>query len=248
MTCMTAMTWPIGNMLFALRESNAPGLVIVVILFAWSIVAWTVMVTKLHELRRAAVQSRKFQAAFRKEADPVALYLKNRRFKGSPAYEVYKTGCLAIGGELEDEENPLRGDLFSGHSQSDRLQLTSRQFESARNVVERQVTDQTMELEDRMGILATSVSACPFLGLLGTVWGVMDAFGGMAVSGSATLSAVAPGISGALLTTVVALVVALPSAVGYNVLTNRIRKMHVFMDNFSQEFMSAVQRHYLSEG
>ena len=98
-----------------------------------------------------------------------------------------------------------------------------------------------------MGTVANAVSTCPFLGLLGTVWGVMDAFGGMAVSGAATLSAVAPGISGALLTTIVGLLVAIPSAIGYNVLTNRIRKLHVQMDNFAQEFMSAVQRAYLSE-
>jgi biopolymer transport protein ExbB/TolQ len=95
-----------------------------------------------------------------------------------------------------------------------------------------------------MGVLATAVSACPFLGLLGTVWGVMDAFGGMATSGAAMLSAVAPGISGALLTTVVGLIVALPSSIGYNMLTSRIRRLAVQMDNFSQEFVASVQQHY----
>jgi biopolymer transport protein TolQ len=98
-----------------------------------------------------------------------------------------------------------------------------------------------------MGLLATAVSSAPFLGLLGTVWGVMDAFGGMAVKGSATLSAVAPGISAALLTTVVGLLVALPSAIGYNLLTNQIRRLTVQMDNFAQEFDSAVRRAYFRE-
>ncbi len=247
MICFSGMTLPTANILFALRESNTPGIVIVLVLFAWSIVAWSVMVSKLYELRRAARQSDKFIQAFRKDPDPFALYLRNRRFRGSPAYEVYKTGCLSIGGELEDEVTAGAGDLFPSSSHADRFRLTSRQLESARGVVERHVTDATMMLEDKMGILATSVSACPFLGLLGTVWGVMDAFGGMAATGSATLSAVAPGISGALLTTVVGLLVALPSAIGYNVLTNRIRKMHVFMDNFGQEFLSAVQRNYLGD-
>jgi biopolymer transport protein ExbB/TolQ len=72
----------------------------------------------------------------------------------------------------------------------------------------------------------------------------MDSFGGMAVTGNAMLSAVAPGISGALLTTVVGLIVALPSAVGYNVLGDHVRKLTVELDNFSQELMSAVERHY----
>jgi biopolymer transport protein ExbB/TolQ len=95
-----------------------------------------------------------------------------------------------------------------------------------------------------MGLLATAVSTGPFLGLLGTVWGVMDSFGAMANAGSAMLSAVAPGIAGALLTTVIGLLIALPSSIGYNMLTTRIRQLAVLMDNFSQEFGSDVQKQY----
>lgn len=98
-----------------------------------------------------------------------------------------------------------------------------------------------------MGMLATAVSAAPFLGLLGTVWGVMDAFSGMAQSGSAALSAVAPGISGALLTTIIGLLVALPSMIGYNGLSSRIRRLAVEMDNFAQEFITAIQNEYVIE-
>jgi len=120
--------------------------------------------------------------------------------------------------------------------------LNPLQFEAVRNTTERNVADQGLLLENNMGILATAVSASPFLGLLGTVWGVMDAFGSMAMTGSAQLSAVAPGIAGALLTTVVGLLVALPSAIGYNMMTNRIRELQVQTDNFSQEFVASVQR------
>ena len=130
---------------------------------------------------------------------------------------------------------------------SEHLSLNHLQMEGVRNAVERTVADQVLVLEGRMSILATAVTASPFLGLLGTVWGVMAAFGGMATSGSAQLSAVAPGIAGALLTTVVGLLVALPSAIGYNILTARIRTLHVETDNFAQEFIAEVQRHYLSE-
>ena len=98
-----------------------------------------------------------------------------------------------------------------------------------------------------MGILATAVSASPLLGLLGTVWGVLDAFGAMAVAGAANLSAVAPGISAALLTTVVGLLVAIPSAIGYNVLTSKIRELAVQMDNFAQEFVAELQRRFVQQ-
>ena len=89
-------------------------------------------------------------------------------------------------------------------------------------------------------IIQTLIALCPVLGLLGTVWGVMDAFSGMADSGSAALSAVAPGISGALLTTIIGLIVALPSMIGYNLLSSKIRFIAVQMDNFSQELISRI--------
>ena len=95
-----------------------------------------------------------------------------------------------------------------------------------------------------MLMLATAVSAAPFLGLLGTVWGVMDGFGAMAQEGAANLSAVAPGISAALLTTVVGLLVARPSSIGYNWLLEQIRQQTEFIENFSQEFNSSVRRTY----
>jgi biopolymer transport protein TolQ len=96
-----------------------------------------------------------------------------------------------------------------------------------------------------MGLLATATSAAPLLGLLGTVWGVMDAFGGMVIAGAAMLSSVAPGISGALLTTVVGLVIAIPSTIGYNILSDRIRRLAVVMDNFAQELVHEIDRHYI---
>ena len=92
-----------------------------------------------------------------------------------------------------------------------------------------------------------AVTAAPFLGLLGTVWGVMVAFGSILGSGSAMLSEVAPGISGALLTTVIGLLVALPSSVGYNIIAGQIRTLRVRMDNFLQEFMSDMERYFLHE-
>ena len=128
---------------------------------------------------------------------------------------------------------------------SESRRLDEVQVSAIRNVSERTMADQALLLENRMGLLATAASTAPFLGLLGTVWGVMEAFGGMAVSGSAMLSDVAPGISGALVTTVVGLLVALPSAIGYNLLSDQVRRFSVEMDNFTQELASDIERHYL---
>ncbi len=232
-----------GDISFAFAQSTAAGKIIVLILFASSIGAWTVMITKFIQLSTARKGSERFLAAFRSEARPTDLYIKQRRLPATPLRTLYQAGCRAAAHEFSIIG--LDADaLFRGPGGGEYRRLEAHQIEAVRTVVDRTMADEALKLEDRMGILATAVSACPFLGLLGTVWGVMDAFGGMATAGTAMLSAVAPGISGALLTTVVGLIVALPSSIGYNLLTARIRRLAVQMDNFSQEFVAAVQQHY----
>ena len=100
-----------------------------------------------------------------------------------------------------------------------------------------------------MGVLATAVSGAPFLGLLGTVWGVMDTFSGVAAAeGAASLKTMAPGVSAALLTTVVALLVAIPAMFGYNYLVNRIRALVGQIDSFRNELRTAFERWYVDHG
>jgi len=237
---------PVAGIAYALRQSNTAGKVIVALLIMGSIFAWTLMVTKIRELRLAKRSSRRFLASYRNEAHPVALFLKRQKYPGSPLQEIYNKACMALGAALEARgANP--DDLFMGGVGAHEGTLSDTQISAVRNVAERTVADEAMLLENSMGFLATAVTTAPFLGLLGTVWGVMDSFGGMASGGGSTLSAVAPGISGALLTTVVGLCVALPSAIGYNMLSDSIRRMVVEMDNFSQEMLSDVERHYLPQ-
>jgi len=238
---------PLADVIQAFRDSNfLSGQLIVIILVIASVFAWSVMVTKYKELRLAQEASKRFQNAFRSESHPLSLFLKEQRYPQSPLFMVYEAGCTALGGEL----TAGRGqdiDLFSTTRGLEGRKLNQRQIEVVRRATERSVADEALRLEERMGILATAVSSSPLLGLLGTVWGVLDAFGAMAVTGNAALSAVAPGISGALLTTVVGLLVALPSAIGYNLLTSRIRQLAVQMDNFAQEFVAELQRTFVRE-
>ena len=214
------------------------GKVIVLILFVGSIFAWSIMVSKVAELKRAMRESDRFLVDFRKGNHPASIFLKKRRYPDSPLYKVYAKGCESIGQEL-DWSASSGSDFFDDVTTA---RMSRRQVDAVRNAADCAVADQLLLLESYMGALATAVSASPFLGLLGTVWGVMGAFSGMAVAGSSTLSAVAPGIAGALLTTVVGLLVALPSSIGYNALTSMIRKLHVQMDNFAQEFSAEVHR------
>jgi biopolymer transport protein TolQ len=231
--------WPMAGVVFVFGQSNFSGKVIVVLLFVGSILAWTLMVTKIKYLWAAKTASERFLGAYRKESHPVALYRKDRKRLGvGPLQTVYEKACQALGAALDASEG-MSFDLFS---QGAPLTLSDRHIRSVQNAVDRTVADQALLLENHMGLLATAASTAPFLGLLGTVWGVMEAFGSMSSAGAALLSDVAPGISGALLTTVVGLIVALPSSIGYNVLSDQIRKLTVAMDNYAQELVADLER------
>jgi len=237
---------PIAGVLYAYGQSGFSGRMIVLILLAGSIFAWSVMITKIMQLRKARRESIRFLRKYRSEAQPVAIFVQRARFEGSPLYRIYEKTCIALGAAIESAgANPE--DLFMGGVADDAFRLTQFDAGGLDNVAERTTADEALSLEDNMGFLATAVASAPLLGLLGTVWGVMDAFGGMAMSGAAMLSAVAPGISGALLTTVIGLVVAIPSTIGYNLLSARIRRLCVDMENFAQELMSDIERAYVRQ-
>ena len=239
---------PTASLIDAFWTSNFAGQVIVVVLFAGSIFAWSIMVTKWTYLGSARRMSQRFLRAYRKEGTPAGLFIKRQRFEPSPLYTVYENACRSLGAELE-----ARGadpdDLFMGGMGSGRERLLSEiQVGAVRNVAEATLNEEALALESSMNFLAIAVNAAPLLGLLGTVWGVLEAFGVMSGSGSAMLSTVAPGISGALLTTVVGLLVALPSSIGYNMLVERIRRLCVSSDSFLEELLSDIERNYLEHG
>ncbi len=245
---MTA-TWipllPLADFLYAFRESNfLSGKLIIFILVGFSVLAWTVMISKGLELRRAQLAARQFIGQYRREQHPLALYLRKPRMPYSPLLKIYESACATVG--VEFEARGTEQDLFAKGTDTP-IQLTPMQLGAVRNAAERQGNDQVMLLESKMGLLSTAVSVSPLMGLLGTVWGVLDSFSQMALQGAANLSAVAPGIASALLTTVVGLFVAIPSSVGYNSLAGRIRELTVQMDNFSDELLAELQRHYVRD-
>lgn len=239
---------PVASISAAFSQSSFSGKIIVLALFAISIFAWTVMVTKFIELRRARIDSERFLRAYREQARPTNLFVKKQRWPETPLNRLYEAGCKTLIDELiligVDHHEILLGESYPPGER----RLDAHQQDNIRTVVDCTLADAALDLENLMGLLATAVSTGPFLGLLGTVWGVMDAFGAMATQGSVLLSAVAPGIAGALLTTVIGLLVALPSSIGYNMLTTRIRRLAVQMDNFSQEFAADVQKQFGSTG
>lgn len=233
----------VANVVSAFRMSNASGQAIVVILLLGSVFAWSIMVTKFSELKTAFHNADRFIKAYKKARHPLALFLEGRSCPDGPLYAVYGDICgnLVHSARIAERDAALlmRDDGMTGRAFEDH------QLRALRALSEQFLSERMLELERHMVILATAATAAPFLGLLGTVWGVMDAFGGLALSTTATLSVVAPGVSGALLTTVVGLVVALPSLIGYNILVGRIRKLTLLGERFVQELMSDIENCFL---
>jgi len=232
---LLASTGSLDTLTLAFRESDPIGKTIVVILLVMSILAWSIMVSKWIELKTLRRFSRLFHDRYSRQNHPFELLISNRPLPPCPLAAIYRAAAreaafLSLPGS-DMASAPL-----------DRLRLTSTQLDIIRRAVDRTASDQALAIESKMPLLAISVNAAPFLGLLGTVWGVLVAFTHMTTStGGALLGAVAPGIAGALLTTVVGLLVALPSAIGYNLLVAEIKIMAVQMDNFADELMADLQ-------
>ena len=225
--------------------SSISGKIIVVMLLLGSIWAWTLMVMKGMELANANRISELFLMEFRELTTPLALYDDDRLpLEGSPLREIYHKTCLAVvtSHAMTDGKSELEASAGQQH-----FVLPEHHMNAVRSAAENSVAAQAIKLEKDMVFLATAASAAPFLGLLGTVMGIMQSFGSMANSGPALLSDVAPGIAAALLTTVVGLLVALPSSIGYNVLSDKVRRLTVTMDSFAQELVADIERIYVKK-
>jgi biopolymer transport protein TolQ len=235
---------PLGSVLYSLTEAHLPGKIVIGVLGIFSIFAWTIMFTKFGEVNRIRRQNQDFLAALRAEKNVLNLYVQRVKIEGCALSEIYTESCKELASYARNETGGL---VLSAPSTLTPGSLSVKQMEHVKGVLETTVAVQALKLEQGLVMLATAVSGGPFLGLLGTVWGVMDAFGEIAIQGNASLTTMAPGVSGALITTVTGLLVAIPSMFGYNWLVHTIRAMTVEMDNFARELASDFEREYLRD-
>lgn len=211
-----------NGIVYAFKESDIVGQAICVILFIASVVVWFIMGEKACSLNTAMKKSQAFLRAFRDKRNPLGLKEKAAE-STSPAAAVYLAACERI--ESFHLELPGGG----------RRAMSDDELEVMRSAMNQAVEDQLVILQKRTMILATAVSGSPFLGLFGTVWGITVAFTKLAQAGKADVQTLAPGVSGALLTTVIALLVALPSMIGSNFIASMIQDITVHLDNFVDE-------------
>ena len=230
-----------GGVLGIFRDAGPFGWLILGILFILSVAAWAILLWKYVMLRDAEVQNREFIETLDEQNGPFWDREVPEGLVDCPLAHVYETGRS----ELYDhwkiaQSSTAVDDLFEPSTE---VTLTAAQVSTIARVLEREINTIQLYLSDWLVVLATAATVSPLLGLLGTVFGVMIAFRAMGAAGSANIAVVGPGISEALVTTVTGLVVAVPSAVGYNYLASRLRVMRERMENFGSEFLSEIEKH-----
>lgn len=245
---------------FAFQKATVEGKVTIVLLVIVSLFSWTVMIKKGRQLFRATSAGKKFFAAYRGTRDPMDLFNKSLQFDGAPAYEVYLTGAEELAYHLKNNPVPVRGrpvlrsaltgdaraEAETDHlARSKTIKISPASFDSVKVALERAVSAQAISLEKGMIILSTAVAGGPFIGLLGTVWGVMETFSGIAKVQAASLTAMAPGVAGALIATVVGLFVAIPAMFAYNYMITTVRSVTQELDNFTAELATAIEHTYV---
>jgi biopolymer transport protein TolQ len=201
---------------------------IVVGLAVFSLIAWTIMLGKHFELKRLRLLNQSFDAHLRDQRMLLDLPESFRHKRAIPYADIFADAvesywrAAAIGKEQGKDNSRAR-------------------LEHAENAIQRAIARQTLRYESSMIFLASIVSGAPFIGLLGTVWGVMEAFSAIAVQQSAGIQELAPGVSGAMLATIAGLVVAIPSVFGYNFLLGNTRTMITELENYASALADRLE-------
>ncbi|UFS71821.1 protein TolQ [Geomonas sp. RF6] len=208
---------------------------VLIVLIYFSVVSWGIIFYKLLQVYRANNASERFLEFFWKSKRFDAIGSQVDRFNHSPLTVLFTEGYAELRrlqetGEQKAEPNIISTDLGG--------------IDNISRALRRATTSEITRLEKYLTFLATTGSTAPFIGLFGTVWGIMTAFQGIGQSGSASLAVVAPGIAEALIATAIGLVAAIPAVMGYNHFQQKIKVLISEMDSFSTEFLNIVQRNF----
>lgn len=239
---------------FAIQNATPEGKVTVVVLLILSLFSWTIILTKFRQLRIAGRATKKFMAAYSSTRDPLDIKKKSEEFQGAPAWYLYDRAAEEVLYHLKNNPVEVKGNVVAqstGEGNTDFLargktvKISTSAFEAVKVVLEEAAATQAMALEKGMIVLSTAVAGGPFIGLLGTVWGVMSTFAGIAEKNSASLTAMAPGVAAALVATVTGLLVAIPAMFAYNFMVTTIRHLTQELDGFATRYANQIEHTYV---
>jgi biopolymer transport protein TolQ len=219
-----------GEVWQLLANTGLVARLVLFLLLIFSVFSWAIIFQKHRSFKAARRDSREFLKIFRQSRKLSDIRAACKTLKASPLVEVFLAGYREIESQAVPGENPGKPRIRSLDSVHRALQIAA--------------SAELTRMEQRLSWLATTGSVTPFIGLFGTVWGIIDAFRGLGAAGTASLRSVAPGISEALVTTAAGLFAAIPAVVAYNQFVQRIKEFGALMDDFALEFLNMTERHF----
>jgi biopolymer transport protein ExbB/TolQ len=235
---MTTLVHPLlaaNAAVYAIQNATTEGKVTVLVLLILSLFSWSIIISKFRQLHLARKATAKFLAAYASTRDPLDIKRKGEAFRGAPAYVLYLRGAEELDYQLQHNPVTVKGER----------RISNSSFDAVKVVLEEAAGNQALALEKGMIVLSTAVAGGPFIGLLGTVWGVMSTFAGIAESRAATLTAMAPGVAAALVATVTGLLVAIPAMFAYNFMVTTIRTLTQELDGYATRYANQIEHTYV---
>lgn len=215
---------------------------VLLVLLGFSVISWAIIAYKFRILRRIRRESRLFLETFHDSGNLSTIYTRSVRMRYTPLARVFIAGFRELKGSSDLEPRSARRGQ-GAESPSDLSENPS--LVGIRRALAVAVSEETAKLEHALIFLATTGSTTPFIGLFGTVWGVMNAFRGLGMRGSASIGVVAPGIAEALIATAAGLAAAIPAVMAYNYFINKIKFLSADMENFANLFLAHVEKHHV---
>lgn len=209
------------------------------LLLAFSILSWSIIFMKYRTIHRARKETNLFHEIFWRSKSLAVAYTDSKNLRYSPVAEVFRVGYQELGRlykmQHETEESAKRESI-------DILSANLVNIENIPRALRAAMNSQVTHLGYALTFLATTGNTAPFIGLFGTVWGIMNSFHNIGLRGGASLAVVAPGISEALIATAAGLAAAIPSVIAYNYFSNQVRLLETEMNNFSSDFLNIIER------
>ncbi len=214
---------------------------VLLLLLFFSITSWAIIIIKYRYIKRAYRESAAFTELFWKSRDLSNAYRQAKELQGSPIARVFRIGYV----ELKKISQGSPAEVENAHDQSRGMSTRFAGMDNIKRALRRAINTETTRMTQMVPFLATTGNTTPFIGLFGTVWGIMNSFHSIGLRGSASLAVVAPGISEALVATAAGLGVAIPAVISFNYFMQKIKILESELHSFSADFLNIIERDIL---
>ena len=234
-----------GDIVSLVQRGSLISQIILVILVLFSAISWGVIFYKLWQYQRAQRQSASFLEIFRRSSKFSEVQAVCRTLAESPLVGIFQAGYAELTAQLKSANNPAGNPAGEGRPAGSPSRPTLKSFDALDRALLRASGVEMQRLEKKVTFLATTAAISPFIGLFGTVWGIMTSFQQIAGAGSTSLAVVAPGIAEALIATAAGLFAAIPAVYFYNHFTHQVKTFAMSMEDFSLEFLTIAERNFM---